>query len=71
MPEVEVRGVEVADPHGPWGAKGVGEIGLVPTAPAVANALWRFDGVRRTRLPMLRSDPEKRRTGHGAERTAT
>lgn len=58
MPEVEVRGVEVPDPHGPWGAKGVGEIGLVPTAPAVANALWRFDGVRRTRLPMLRSDSE-------------
>jgi xanthine dehydrogenase molybdenum-binding subunit len=30
----------------------VGEIGLLPTAPAVANALYRFDGVRRTRLPM-------------------
>ncbi len=54
MPEVEVRGVEVPDPNGPWGAKGVGEIGLVPTAPAVANALWAYDGVRRTRLPMRR-----------------
>ncbi len=71
MPEVDVRGVEVADPHGPWGAKGVGEIGLVPTAPAVANALWRFDGVRRTRLPMLRSDPEGPRTGDSTDRTAT
>ena len=52
MPEVEVIGVEVADPKGPYGAKGVGEIGLVPTAGAVANALYQFDGRRRTVLPM-------------------
>jgi xanthine dehydrogenase molybdenum-binding subunit len=52
MPELEIIGVEVPDPYGPYGAKGVGEIGLVPTAGAVANALFRFDGVRRTRLPM-------------------
>ena len=31
-PEMEVIGIEVPDPHGPFGAKGVGEIGLVPTA---------------------------------------
>ncbi len=52
MPEVEVIGVECRDPHGPFGAKGVGEIGLVPTAGAVANALARFDGVRRYELPL-------------------
>jgi len=52
MPPVEVIGVEVPDAHGPYGAKGVGEIGLVPTAPAVSNALRRFDGVRRTSLPL-------------------
>jgi aldehyde oxidoreductase len=52
MPEVEVIGVEVPDPYGPYGAKGVGEIGLVPTAAAVANALYQFDGVRRRELPM-------------------
>lgn len=52
MPPVEVIGVEVADPNGPYGAKGVGEIGLVPTAAAVANALCAFDGKRRTRLPL-------------------
>ena len=52
MPPVEVIGVEVPDPLGPYGAKGVGEIGLVPTAGAVANALCAFDGVRRTRLPL-------------------
>ena len=54
MPKVTVIGVEVPDPHGPFGAKGVGEIGLVPTAPAVANALYQFDGVRRYKLPLAR-----------------
>ena len=52
MPPVEVIGVEVPDPNGPYGAKGVGEIGLVPTAPAVANALRQFDGIRRYSLPL-------------------
>jgi xanthine dehydrogenase molybdenum-binding subunit len=52
MPEVSVILVESNDPEGPFGAKGVGEIGLVPTAGAVANALYRFDGVRRYALPM-------------------
>jgi CO/xanthine dehydrogenase Mo-binding subunit len=51
-PDIEVVGVEVPDEHGPYGAKGVGEIGLVPTAPAVANALWSYDGQRRRSLPM-------------------
>jgi xanthine dehydrogenase molybdenum-binding subunit len=52
MPAVEVVLVEEHEPEGPFGAKGVGEIGLVPTAGAVAAALEAFDGVRRTRLPM-------------------
>jgi CO/xanthine dehydrogenase Mo-binding subunit len=52
MPAVEVILVEDPEPEGPFGAKGVGEIGLVPTAAAVAGALEAFDGVRRTRLPM-------------------
>ncbi len=52
MPEMEIIGVEVPDPYGPYGAKGVGEIGLVPTAGAVANALYQYDGVRRYKLPM-------------------
>ena len=59
MPEMEIIGVEVPDPYGPYGAKGVGEIGLVPTAGAVANALYQFDGVRRTQLPMKM--PKKKR----------
>jgi xanthine dehydrogenase molybdenum-binding subunit len=55
MPEVAVILVESDDPEGPFGAKGVGEIGLVPTAGAVANALARFDGIRRLSLPMRES----------------
>jgi xanthine dehydrogenase molybdenum-binding subunit len=52
MPAMQVIGVEVPDPYGPYGAKGVGEIGLVPTAGAVANALYQYDKVRRYTLPM-------------------
>ena len=53
-PDMEVIGIEEPDPVGPYGAKGIGEIGLVPTAAAVANALYSFDGIRRKRLPMKR-----------------
>ncbi len=56
MPEVEVIIVEEEEPEGPFGAKGVGEIGLVPTAPAVAAALYKHDGIRRTKLPMKDSN---------------
>ena len=52
MPEIEVIAVEASDRHGPHGAKGVGEIGLVPTAAAVANALYTFDRKRRFSLPI-------------------
>ena len=52
MPEVETIFIEEPDPETPYGARGVGEIGLVPTAPAVAGALEAFDGIHRTTLPM-------------------
>jgi aldehyde oxidoreductase len=52
VPEIEVIGVECADPMGPFGAKGVGEIGTIPTAPAIANAYCQYDGQRRYRLPL-------------------
>ncbi len=51
-PEIIVLPVEVPDPVGPFGAKGLGEIGLIPTAAALANALCDFDGERRFSLPM-------------------
>jgi len=54
MPEMEIIGIEEKDPVGPYGAKGIGEIGLVPTAAAIANAFYAFDGVKRTKLPMKR-----------------
>jgi selenium-dependent xanthine dehydrogenase len=54
-PPIEVILVEEAEPEGPYGAKGVGEIGLVPTAGAVAGALFAFDGKRRFSLPMIDS----------------
>ena len=52
MPPVECIFIEAHQPEGPYGAKGVGEVGLVPTASAVAAAAHSFDGRWRTRLPM-------------------
>jgi xanthine dehydrogenase molybdenum-binding subunit len=52
MPEVDVILVEVPDEVGGYGAKGVGEIGCVATASAVAAALQSYDGIRRFKLPM-------------------
>ncbi len=57
MPEVEVILVEVPQPDSPYGIKGVGEIGLVPTAGAVAAALHQVDGVWRTRMPFNKHYP--------------
>ncbi len=51
-PQIDVILVEVPDETGGYGAKGVGEIGLVPTAGAVAAALHSYDGIRRFTLPM-------------------
>ena len=55
MPEMELIFIEEEDPECPFGARGVGEIGLVPTAPCIAGALYKYDGVVRTRLPMRES----------------
>ena len=52
VPKIVVKMVEVEDPLGPYGAKGVGEIGNIPTAGAVANALYQYDKVVRYELPM-------------------
>jgi selenium-dependent xanthine dehydrogenase len=51
-PKIDVILIEVPDEVGGYGAKGAGEIGLVPTAGAVAGALYSYDGVRRFSLPM-------------------
>jgi aldehyde oxidoreductase len=52
IPEMEIIGIEERDPVGPYGAKGIGEIGMVPTAAAIANAFYAFDGIKRTKLPL-------------------
>jgi aldehyde oxidoreductase len=52
VPPIEVVLVEAAQPGSPYGIKGVGEIGLVPTAGAVAAALHDLDGTWRDTLPM-------------------
>lgn len=59
MPALDVILIEEHEPEGPFGAKGVGEIGLVPTAGAVAAALEAFDGIRRYELPMKDSPAAK------------
>ncbi len=54
VPPIDVILVESPQPNAPYGIKGVGEIGLVPTAGAVAAALHDLDGGWRTSLPMRR-----------------
>jgi CO/xanthine dehydrogenase Mo-binding subunit len=58
VPEIKVTSVQAPDPVGPFGAKGVGEIGTIPTAPAIANAYCQYDGLRRYSLPL--TPPEKK-----------
>jgi xanthine dehydrogenase molybdenum-binding subunit len=52
VPDIVVKMVEVKDPLGPFGAKGIGEIGNIPTAGAVANALYQHDKIARYELPL-------------------
>ena len=60
MPPVDVRLVESPQPDSPYGIKGVGEIGLVPTAGAVAAALHAHDGEWRSELPMAAPGQQER-----------
>ncbi len=53
MPDIEVILVEDPEPLGPYGAKGVGEPGLIPTAPAILGAIRHATGVRVTAVPAL------------------
>lgn len=65
---IETCVVETMDKEGPFGAKGIGEPGCVPTAPAIANAIYDAVGVRMRDLPMtpervLRALMEKQKGG--------
>jgi xanthine dehydrogenase molybdenum-binding subunit len=57
MPPVDVILIESPQPNAPYGIKGVGEIGLVPTAGAVAAAYHDLDGEWRNHLPIEKHQP--------------
>ncbi len=51
MPPVETLIIEEEDAHGPYGAKGLGEHCLIPTAPAILNAIRHATGARLAQVP--------------------
>jgi CO/xanthine dehydrogenase Mo-binding subunit len=53
MPEIETIFIEKPDPVGPMGAKGLGEHVLIPTAPAILNAIHDATGAWIDQLPAL------------------
>jgi CO/xanthine dehydrogenase Mo-binding subunit len=53
VPPIECILIEDREPLGPSGAKGVGEPGLVPTAPAILGAVHHATGVRARKVPLL------------------
>lgn len=72
IPEIVPIAVDARDPVGPYGAKGVGEIAILPVPPAITNAIFNAVGVRVTDLPATREKVARllRRgkgpDGHGA-----
>ena len=70
MPEIVVRLIETVDAEGPFGAKGLGESGVIPVAAAVANALKDALGVRFTELPVTPARVRAALAGHVASKDA-
>ncbi len=68
MPEIECLLIEDPEPSGPYGAKGVGEPALIPTAPAILGAIRDAVGVRLTQLP---ATPDRVRAAIVAARQST
>jgi xanthine dehydrogenase molybdenum-binding subunit len=66
MPDIVVRLIETVDQEGPFGAKGLGESGVIPVAAAVANALNHAIGVRFTELPITPARVRAALAGPGA-----
>lgn len=71
VPRVEVFFVDVEEPKGPYGAKSLGELAMVPTAAAIANAIYDATGIRMAELPMtperiLRRLKERRENPRGS-----
>jgi CO/xanthine dehydrogenase Mo-binding subunit/aerobic-type carbon monoxide dehydrogenase small subunit (CoxS/CutS family) len=53
MPPVESILIEDGSPVGPFGAKGIGEQSLIPTAPAILNGIYHATGIRLQRVPVI------------------
>lgn len=71
VPEIESTAVEIYEPTGPFGLKGVGEIATNGPLPAVANAVWDACGVRCSKFPLtaerFRKARDDKRGGGGQE----
>ena len=52
MPKIHPIIVEVPEPKGPFGARGIGECTTIPGAPSIANAVYNAVGLRVNHLPM-------------------
>ncbi|KXB00244.1 hypothetical protein AKJ47_01460 [candidate division MSBL1 archaeon SCGC-AAA261G05] len=59
VPKIETRLVMTHEPTGPYGAKSVGEVCIVPPAPAIANAIYDATGVRIRDLPITKEKLKK------------
>jgi xanthine dehydrogenase molybdenum-binding subunit len=65
MPEIEVHMVEHPTSDGPYGAKGIGELPSIPTAPAICNAICNATGLRVYRLPAKAGEIGQAPGAHG------
>jgi CO/xanthine dehydrogenase Mo-binding subunit len=68
VPEITILLVETNEPGAPFGAKGIGEGAMVPTAPAILNAIAGATGIRFYEIPVDRSRLAKNRDARNAKR---
>ena len=71
IPEIETILIETVGPHGPLGAKGIGESELVSTAAAIVNAIYNASGIWVRELPIphefILNDPKKKESKEEAD----